>query len=327
MSIIYGPVPSWRLGRSLGIDITLLPKTCTFDCVYCQLGRTINKVSKPEEFVANVSTSDVERDLKKALCSIDVNSLDYITFSGTGEPTLNLELGEMIKRVKEIAREVPVAVLTNASLVNREDVRANLAEADLIVAKLDAPHEALFKAINRSAEGLTLESIIEGLKRLRSQKKGKLVLQLMFLKTTQGSESNADPKNIDLLVELARKIGPDEVQINTPTRPPSENYVLQLSGREIDEIAAKFRAAFKDVEILAWTAPKAIARAKREVEDVKGEIVAILERRPCRFQDLAKVLGVDEETINLCIEQLRASNVIAAARHRGEAFYQLTGRS
>ena len=327
MSTIYGPVPSWRLGRSLGIDLTLPPKTCTFDCVYCQLGRTINKVSKPEEFVAKVNTSDVERDLKKALRSIDVNSLDYITFSGTGEPTLNLEIGEMIKSVKKIAKGVPVAVLTNASLVNREGVRTNLAEANLIVAKLDAPHEALFKAINRPAEGLTLENIFKGLKRLKSQKRGKLALQFMFLKTTQGSEYNADPKNIDLLVELARKIGPDEVQINTPTRPPSEKYVLPLSGREIDEIATKFRAALKDVEIFAWTAPKAIAKAKREVKDVKGEIVAILERRPCRFQDLVKVLGVDEETINLCIEQLQASKVIAAARYHGEVFYQLTGRS
>jgi len=327
VTIVYGPVPSWRLGRSLGIDLTQPPKTCTFDCVYCQLGRTINKVSNPEEFVTKVGADDFEADLKKALRSIGVNSLDYITFSGTGEPTLNLKLGEMIKRVKEIARDVPVAVLTNSSLVNREDVRANLAEADLVVAKLDAPHEALFKAINRPAEGLTLESIIEGLKRLRSQKKGKMALQLMFLKTTQGSESNADPKNIDLLVELVRKIGPDEVQINTPTRPPSEKYVLPLSGREIDEIAAKFRAALKDVEILAWTAPKAIAKAKREVKDVKGEIVATLERRPCRFQDLVRALGVDEETVNLCIEQLQASKVIAAARYHGEVFYQLTRRS
>ena len=325
MSTIYGPVPSWRLGRSLGIDITLPPKTCTFDCVYCQLGRTINKVSKPEEFVAKVTTSDVERDLKKALRSININSLDYITFSGTGEPSLNLELGKMIKRVKEIAKEVPVAVLTNASLVNREDVRANLAEADLIVAKMDASQEALFKAINRPAEGLTLETIINGLKRLKSQKKGKLALQLMFLKTIQGSESNADPKNIDLMIELARKIGPDEVQINTPTRPPSEKYVLPLSGRKIDEIAAKFREALKSVEVFAWTAPKITAKAKREVKDVKGEIVAILKRRPCRFQDLVKVLGVDEETINLYIEQLQASKTITAARYHGEVFYRLTG--
>ena len=324
MTTVYGPVPSWRLGRSLGIDLTLPPKTCTFDCIYCQLGGTINKVSKPEEFEAKVSTSDVERDLKKALCAIDVNSLDYITFSGTGEPTLNLELGKIIRSVKEIAKGIPVAVLTNASLVSREDVRANLAEADFIVAKLDAPHKALLKAINRPAGGLTLESTIDGLKRLRSQKKGKLALQLMFLKTTQGSESNAEPQNIDLLVELVRKIGPDEVQINTPIRPPSEKYALPLSEREIDEIAAKFREALKDVKVLAWTAPKVIAKAKREVKDVKGEIVAILERRPCRFQDLVKVLGVDEETINLCIEQLRASKIIAAARHHGEVFYQLT---
>lgn len=323
MTTVYGPVPSWRLGRSLGIDLTLPSKTCTFDCIYCQLGGTINKISGPEDFATKVSARDVEGDLRKALENISVNTLDYITFSGTGEPTLNLELGEMIKRVKEVTKEVPIAVLTNASLVGREDVRTNLAEADLIVAKLDAPHEALFRTINRPARGLTLEGIIDGLKLLRSQKKGKLALQLMFLRTVQGLESNADPKNVDLLIKLAREIEPDEIQINTPTRPPSEKYVLLLSGSEIDEIAAKFRAALKNIEVFAWATPKIIPQAKREVKDIKGEVVAILERRPCRFRDLIKVLGVDEETINLCIEQLQASKTIAAARYRGEVFYRL----
>ena len=123
MSIIYGPVPSWRLGRSLGVDITLQPKTCTFNCVYCQLGQTIRQVSTSKHLHFNVANKSLSEELRRKIKEIDVKTLDFITFSGTGEPTLNSQLGEMIVTVKKLLPEIPVAVLTNSSLINLQSVQ------------------------------------------------------------------------------------------------------------------------------------------------------------------------------------------------------------
>ena len=141
-SMVYGPVPSWRLGRSLGIDIiATASKQCSFDCTYCQLGETHNPVVRRREFV---SLARLAEDLARAAGV----PADYATFSGMGEPTLGSNLGEAIRLVRSTLR-VPVAVLTNSSLMSREDVRQDLAEADVVVAKLDAPDEALFRQVNR----------------------------------------------------------------------------------------------------------------------------------------------------------------------------------
>ena len=174
MSIVYGPVPSWRLGRSLGID--LLPgrgKTCCFDCIYCQLGVTTNPTAQRAEFVKL-------DDLARELAVVKGVAADYVTFSGTGEPALALNLGRAIDMAR---RELglPVAVLTNSALMTREDVREDLARADVVVAKLDAPDERLFRLINRPVVDLSLKDIVDGIRRFRSQWGGRLTLQMMFL--------------------------------------------------------------------------------------------------------------------------------------------------
>jgi wyosine [tRNA(Phe)-imidazoG37] synthetase (radical SAM superfamily) len=230
---IYGPVPSWRLGRSLGIDPLLPPKTCTFDCIYCQLGTTVNKISGPESLKARVEVSKVLEDLERALRNIALESIDYVTFSGTGEPKLNLELGKMIVQVKKIVGKIPVAVLTNASLVNFRNVRKNLAKADLIVAKLDAPNYRLFETINRPAKGLALDTIVEGLKALRREVHGKLALQIMFIESIDGTKYNTQPSDVEAIIKLAGAISPDEVEVNTPTRPPSEPYVRNAPSERL----------------------------------------------------------------------------------------------
>ena len=145
MNIVYGPVPSWRLGRSLGIDlVSAQGKTCTFDCVYCQLGRTTCSTDQRQVFVET-------EQLQAELATLPPIEIDYVTFSGTGEPTLAANLCEALRLVGEWSapRGLPTAVLTNASLLSRPDVRRDLAHADLVVAKLDAPNEALFQVINR----------------------------------------------------------------------------------------------------------------------------------------------------------------------------------
>ena len=203
-SIIYGPVPSWRLGRSLGVDLLSTGKrTCSFNCLYCQLGRKTNPQVERKQFV---STARLTEELE-ALRGI---SADYITFSGTGEPTLASNLGEAIKLAKSIL-SLPVAVLTNSSLIPGEEVRRELMQADVVVAKVDAPNEQIFRQINRPIAGYSLDRILRSIEQFSKEFKGKLALQMMFI-----------AKNKDYagqMAEIARQIAPDEVQLNTPLRP------------------------------------------------------------------------------------------------------------
>jgi wyosine [tRNA(Phe)-imidazoG37] synthetase (radical SAM superfamily) len=204
MSIIYGPVASWRLGRSLGIDLlSTRGKTCSFDCVYCQLGETVHTLTERKEFIAIP-------ELVSELWSVKGVAADFATFSGVGEPTLAINLGEAIG-IAKLVLELPVAVLTNSSLMPREDVRWELARADVVVAKIDAPNEELFNKINKPFIGYSLEEIMKGIMCFRSEFKGKLALQMMFV------EANKD--HALEMARIAKQFLPDEVQLNTPLRP------------------------------------------------------------------------------------------------------------
>jgi len=203
-SVIYGPVPSWRLGRSLGIDLLCAPgKTCSFDCVYCQLGRTSNPAI---ERFALCSLARLAKELKE-IRDIDA---DYVTFSGTGEPTIASNLGQAIEIAKSIL-PLPVAVLTNSSLMPREDVRHELAKADVVVAKLDAHNQELFRQVNRPMATLMLSDIIEGIKHFKNKFVGKLCLQIMFIEVNKTFARE--------IAQIASLLSPDEVQLNTPLRP------------------------------------------------------------------------------------------------------------
>jgi wyosine [tRNA(Phe)-imidazoG37] synthetase (radical SAM superfamily) len=222
-SILYGPVPSWRLGRSLGVD--LLPaggKTCSFDCIYCQLGRTARRLEARAEFV---SLSVLARELE----GVRNVPADYVTFSGMGEPTLASNLGEAIRLAREVLG-LPVAVLTNSSLMAREDVRGDLACADVVVAKVDAADEQLFRRINRPLPSFSLAEIVESIELFRTAYTGKLALQMMFVEANKPFAAE--------LAALAGGLSPDEVQINTPLRPCP---VTPLSADEIAAIREEFR--------------------------------------------------------------------------------------
>jgi wyosine [tRNA(Phe)-imidazoG37] synthetase (radical SAM superfamily) len=252
MSIIYGPVASWRLGRSLGIDLlNTQRKVCSFNCVYCQLGKTGQLTVEPREFI---SLEQLTSETKL----LGPTEADYVTFSGTGEPTLASNLGEAIEVVRSIL-DFPIAVLTNSSLMFRKDVRQRLALADAVVAKLDVPNEGMFAMVNRPAPGLYFGQIKDGIRLFRDEYGGKLALQVMFIEANKNYASE--------IAALAGQISPDEVQINTPLRPCAVKPLLPESIAEI-------RREFTNLNnvITLYEAPK------REVMPL--DVAETLRRRP-----------------------------------------------
>jgi wyosine [tRNA(Phe)-imidazoG37] synthetase (radical SAM superfamily) len=201
-SSVYGPVHSWRVGASLGIDLLLELSTCSFNCIYCQLGDIQLKTSERKIYVP---TAQVEHDLRRSRWE----EADIITLSGSGEPTLALNLGEAIHMIKEYTRK-PVMVLTNATLLHDPSVIHDLREADMVSCKLDAATEAGLKQMNRPVAGVTLEKIVSGIKNLKANYTGKLSLQCMFMPTNH--------REVEALAEIINDIQPDEVQLNTPKR-------------------------------------------------------------------------------------------------------------
>lgn len=220
---LYGPVASWRLGSSLGIDLLSgQEKVCTFDCIYCQIGR--EKAVLPERKVY-VPTEEIVAELKQLP---DIR-IDYLTFSGKGEPTLALNLGEAIKAVKRIRPE-PVAVLTNASLLFRKDVRQELGQADLAALKLDAPSQNILTLVNCPETKIHFPELWKNIQQFRKKYSGQMALQIMFMRENKDAAGK--------LAELARAVCPDEVHINTPTR---ASEVKPLSPAEIAEIKRYFQ--------------------------------------------------------------------------------------
>jgi wyosine [tRNA(Phe)-imidazoG37] synthetase (radical SAM superfamily) len=252
MSIIYGPVSSWRLGKSLGIDLlNRMRKVCSFNCVYCQLGNTTGFVAEPKEFVS------LER-LAKEIQLVRQIEADYATFSGMGEPTLASNLGEAIELVRSML-DLPIAVLTNSSLMFREDVRQRLSHADTVVAKLDVPNEELLGKVNRPVHGLHFDQIEDGIRLFRDEYRGKLALQIMFIEVNENYAAE--------IAAIAHEISPDEVQINTPLRPCA---VRPLSPEGIVNIQREF-TSFKSVV--------AVYEAQR-YEVLPLDSVETLRRRP-----------------------------------------------
>ena len=252
MSIIYGPVSSWRLGRSLGIDLlNARRKVCSFNCVYCQLGKTGQLIVEPREFM---SLEQLTSEMKL----LGATKADYVTFSGTGEPTLASNLGQAIEIAGSFL-DLPVAVLTNSSLMFRKDIRQRLGRADTVVAKLDAPNEEMLAMVNRPAPGMHFDQIRHGIKLFRDEYRGRLALQVMFIEANKNYASE--------IAALACQMSPDEVQINTPLRPCA---VRPLPPESIAEIRREF-TNFNSV-VTVYEAPKA--------EVMPLDVTETLRRRP-----------------------------------------------
>jgi wyosine [tRNA(Phe)-imidazoG37] synthetase (radical SAM superfamily) len=213
-STVYGPVTSWRVGASLGIDLLYQTSICSFNCIYCQLGDIQQKTAARKLYVP---TEQVEWDLKNSAWE----QADIITFSGNGEPTLALNLGEVIDLVKTYTGK-PVMVLTNGTLLQDPAVQQDLKHADVVAVKLDASTDAELQQMNRPVPGITLERIVEGACQFRQVFTHKLVLQCMFMPTNLAA--------VEGIAQLANRIGPDELQLNTPKRPYPREWHRESRG-------------------------------------------------------------------------------------------------
>jgi wyosine [tRNA(Phe)-imidazoG37] synthetase (radical SAM superfamily) len=229
MKTVYGPVPSRRLGISLGIDPVCFPpggRICSFDCIYCQL-QSLGPLTYTTERKVFVQTEDVVRDLEGALGRSDPQ---IITFSGNSEPTLAANLGELAEIVAKMSG-LPTAILTNSSLMPRPDVRKDLKRIGHVVAKLDAPDYETFVKVNQPAEGIRLGEIINSLRLFRSEHEGKLSLQMMFIKENQGLSHD--------MADIAASIKPEEVQIDTPLRPSMSKPLSRSELGRIKDVFAE----------------------------------------------------------------------------------------
>ncbi|MDD5432816.1 MAG: radical SAM protein [Candidatus Omnitrophica bacterium] len=232
MKYIYGPIKSRRLGLSLGVSLTPY-KICDFDCIYCQLGRANVISSERKEYVNKAQVLD---ELRVWLQSNpeEAKSLEFITFSGAGEPTLNTKIGEIIDEIK---RTLPyrVCVITNASLLGDKEVRNSLLNADLIVPSLDAVSSEAFKRIDRPTQGIEIENIIDGLINLRKEFRGKIWLEIMLVRGV-----NDDLRHIKKMKEVIDRINPDKIQLNSPVRSTAENHVLSVGKYKLIKIKKIF---------------------------------------------------------------------------------------
>jgi wyosine [tRNA(Phe)-imidazoG37] synthetase (radical SAM superfamily) len=306
MKYVFGPVPSRRLGMSLGVDIVPF-KTCTFDCVYCQLSVTTKKSVDRDDFVP---VDDVLAEIKEVIES--GKHVDFITFSGSGEPTLNSKLGEMIRRVKAFT-DTPIAVITNGSLLYKKDVRDDLNEADLVVPSLDAISDASFSKVNRPHNDITAKMLIDGLRKFAHNYRGKLWLEIMIVK---GINDNRD--ELKQIADIIREFRLDKIQLNTVVRPPAEDFAMPLTLVEMHEIAGLFDDR---VEVIADfdKIPKHVSYNEESIED---RIVALVKRRPCTADDISSSLGLHKIEVIKHVDHLLRAGSIDQTNRDGRVYYK-----
>jgi wyosine [tRNA(Phe)-imidazoG37] synthetase (radical SAM superfamily) len=302
---VYGPVPSKRLGRSLGVDLAPF-KRCTYDCIYCQLGGTTDKTAEPKAYVrAEVVCAELER---KLACG---PRPDYISLAGSGEPTLDTGIGEVIRGIKGMTN-IPVAVLTNGSLLWRDAVRDAVMAADLVLPSLDAGDEAIFQYINRPHHDISFERMIDGLSGFIRLYRGPVWVEVFLL-----AGVTAMPAEIGKIDAILRKIRPTRVQLNTVTRPPAEEFAFAVSEEQMEGLKGLFSQA---VEIVGRCVP--VPSADLQGGRSPDDILSLLRRRPCTLEGVSSGLAVQPaEALKHLDELCRRGAVMVVHRHDG-MFYK-----
>ncbi|MCK5544474.1 MAG: radical SAM protein [Desulfobulbaceae bacterium] len=307
MKYIFGPVNSRRLGLSLGIDL-LPPKICNFDCVYCEVGRTTLLTCERAEYIPTeeiIAEIDRFTDDQALMRPVDV-----FTITASGEPTLHTGIGQIIGHIKKKTSK-PVCVLTNGSLLYKKDVREDLMQADIVIPSLDAATQESYQRINRPADCIALETIIQGLCRFKKEFTGKYLLEILIAKGL-----NDDPENIKALKESIKKIQPDMVQLNTVSRPAPGRAAQPLNPNELKKLAAKLEGHADVIGDFA----KRDRKGGRSVGEI--EIVSMVQRRPCTIEDVCEALGAEPAHAGNIMEKLTKTGILCKIIHSGKTYYQ-----
>ena len=307
MSYVFGPVPSRRLGRSLGVDLVPF-KTCTYDCIYCQLGRTDCKTVERKEWVP---LEEVLAELRAKLSTRP----DYITLSGSGEPTLFSRTGELIERIRAMT-DVPVGVLTNGSLLWRKEVRRELLGANLVMPSLDAGDESMFHAVNRPHPDISFDRMLQGLIALRGEFHGEYWLEVFLLAGHTSIDAEAAK-----LARCVERIRPDRIQLNTVARPPAETYAAAVSPERMAELAAMFNPPGEVVADFRGIHGRGEFAAGRE------EILEMLRRRPCSLEDIAGGLDMHRNEVVKYVQDLTAAGLLAQSSRDGKTYFRAAAAS
>lgn len=305
---LFGPVPSRRLGLSLGVDLVPM-KTCSLNCVYCECGRTTNLTIERKAYV---NTNKVIEELKDYLTKSP--EIDYITFSGSGEPTLCSGIGKIISFIKNNFSQYKLALLTNSTLLNDPTVQQDILNVDVILPSLDAVSEDIFKKINRPCNEIKSKDIINGLINFRNIFKGKILLEVFILPGI-----NDHDEEIKLFKESLSLIKPDLIQLNSLDRPGTESWVTKSKEENLIKIKEYFDPL--PVEIIAKF--KKGTKITFEQENIENKILSVLYRRPCTLEDLTNTTGLNIHEINKYLIRLIEINSIEYSLEDRGKFYKI----
>ena len=305
---LFGPVPSRRLGISLGVD--LVPhKVCTLNCIYCECGSTTRLTLERDEYVP---FEELLEELEDYFAKNP--DPDFITFSGAGEPTLHSRIGEVLSFIKKLKPSIRVALISNGTLFSDPEVRRELTEVDVVLPSLDAATERAFRKINRPRKDLKLDEYVSGLVEFKKEFKGEFWLEVLIL-----PGYNDDPENIQALKKAIHAIAPDRIQLNTLDRPGVIDGLRPATREELEAIVHEWD--MEHVEIVVPVAEREESKAFRT--DVEAAILETISRRPCTIEDIHQILGIHINEINKYLGTLEESGQIETNRQERGVFYQL----
>ena len=302
---VYGPVPSRRLGRSLGVN-PIPAKTCNYSCVYCQLGRTHELTNRRERFYP---PQDIAAEIREAV-QLHGRELDYVTFVGEGEPTLCVDIGHLISETRNLC-DVPIAVITNGSLLSMREVRAELSQSDVVMPSLDAGQGPTFRRINRPHGRIDLDAVVEGMSRFRDNFAGQLWVEVMLVRGVNDTQ-----EELASIRSALDRVRPDRVFVNVPVRPPAESWV-----RAPEETAVSLAHSILE-DAVVIDAPESGTFSTGGFDDPVEAVVMIVRRHPMRRDQIAQTLNhLAPKALAETIEELLSTGAVRALQYRGETYY------
>lgn len=302
---LFGPIASRRLGTSLGVDL-VTHKVCSLDCIYCESGATTHLTLERKDYV---DFAQVKKEIAHYLANNPAP--DYVTFSGAGEPTLSIRIGETIAFIKSCNPTIKVAVLTNGTLLGESSLRSELFGADLVIPSLDAATVTAFRKINRPEKNIDLEAYIQGIKTFKEEFPGTMPLEILILPGV-----NDDEENLRCLKDACAIIQPDYIQLNTLDRPGVIDSISPASEGRLQEIAATL--CYPDIRIAT---PSSKSKKRVVSKDLVASIIEIVRRRPSTVADIVNTIETTEQEAQLCLNQMEEKSLLVTQQRERGLFY------